>query len=43
VILRVGDVYIHNRTEFQQAIQYRGDMSIFVDRGGRLIQFYLGV
>ncbi|MGB7055069.1 MAG: trypsin-like peptidase domain-containing protein [bacterium] len=43
VILMVGNMRIHNKTDFQQASRYQRDMSIIIDRNGRIIQFYLGV
>lgn len=43
VILMVGNIRIHNKTDFQQASRYQRDMSIIIDRNGRIIQFYLGV
>ena len=43
VILMVGNMRIHNKIDFQQATRYQRDMSIIVDRNGRIIQFYLGV
>lgn len=42
VILMVGNMRIHNRVDFQQATRYERDMSIIIDRNGRIIQFYLG-
>jgi serine protease Do len=43
VILMVGNMRIHNKTDFQQASRHQRDMSIIIDRNGRIIQFYLGV
>ena len=43
VILMVGNIRIHNKTDFKQASRYQRDMSIIIDRNGRIIQFYLGV
>jgi serine protease Do len=43
VILMVGNMRIHDKTDFQQASRYQRDMSIIIDRNGRIIQFYLGV
>jgi serine protease Do len=43
VILMVGNMRIHNRIDFQQATKYQHDMSIIIDRNGRIIQFYLGL
>jgi len=43
VILMVGNVRIHNRTDFQKAIRSQRDMSFIIDRNGRVIQLYLGV
>jgi serine protease Do len=43
VILMVGNIRIRSKTDFQQASRYQRDMSIIIDRNGRIIQFYLGV
>jgi len=43
VILMVGNMRIHDKTDFQRASRFQRDMSIIVDRNGRIIQFYLGV
>jgi serine protease Do len=43
VVLMIGNVRIHNKTDFQKALRYQRDMSIIIDRNGRIIQLYLGV
>jgi serine protease Do len=42
IILMVGNMRIHNKIDFQQASRNQRDMSIIIDRNGRIIQFYLG-
>ena len=43
VILMVGNVRIRSRTDFQKVIRSQRDMSLIIDRNGRVIQLYLGV
>ena len=43
VILMVGNIRIRNKMDFQQATKYPRDMTVIIDRNGRIIQFYLGV
>ncbi|MDH4211390.1 MAG: trypsin-like peptidase domain-containing protein [candidate division WOR-3 bacterium] len=43
VILMVGNTRIHNKTDFQRASKYQRDMSIIIDRNGRIVQLYLGL
>ncbi len=43
VVLMIGNIRIHNKTDFQKALRYQRDMSIIIDRNGRIIQLYLGV
>jgi serine protease Do len=43
VILMVGNMRVHNKVDFQRASRAQRDMSILIDRNGRIIQLYLGV
>jgi serine protease Do len=43
VILMVGNMRIHSKIDFQQATRNQRDMSIIIDRNGRIFQFYMGV
>jgi len=43
VILMVGNMRVHNKADFQRASRAQRDMSIVIDRNGRIIQLYLGV
>jgi serine protease Do len=43
VVLMVANMRVHDKTDFQRASRFQRDMSIIVDRNGRIIQFYLGV
>jgi len=43
VVLMAGNMRVHDKTDFQRASRFQRDMSIIVDRNGRIIQFYLGV
>jgi serine protease Do len=42
IMLMFGNMRIHNKIDFQQASRNQRDMSIIIDRNGRIIQFYLG-
>ena len=43
VILRVGNARIRNKEDFQRASMSQRDMSIIIDRNGRIVQLYLGL
>jgi len=43
VVLMAGNMRVHDKTDFRRASRFQRDMSIIVDRNGRIIQFYLGV
>jgi serine protease Do len=43
VILRVGNTRIRNKEDFQRASINQRDMSIIIDRNGRILQLYLGL
>ncbi|MBE0433395.1 trypsin-like peptidase domain-containing protein [candidate division WOR-3 bacterium] len=43
VILMIGGTRIHTKEDFQRVSRYPRETSIIIDRGGRIIQLYLGV
>jgi serine protease Do len=43
VILMVGNMRVHSRTDFQRASRAQREMSVIIDRKGRIIQLYIGV
>ena len=43
VVLMLGNTRIHTKTDFQMASKYQRNMSIIIDRNGRIVQLYLGL
>ncbi len=43
VVLMVGNMRVYNKVDFQRASRDQRDVSILIDRNGRIIQLYLGV
>lgn len=43
VILMVGNMRIRNKDDFQKALQTYRDINFIIDRGGLIIQLYLGL
>ncbi len=42
VVLMVGNIRIRNKSDFQKAFQAYRDINLIIDRGGLIIQLYLG-
>ena len=43
IILMVGNVRVRSKMDFQKAAIYQRDMSIVIDRNGRIVQLYVGI
>jgi serine protease Do len=43
VILMVGNIRVRSKLDFQKAAIYQRDMSIVIDRNGRIVQLYVGI
>jgi serine protease Do len=43
VILKVGEIRIRDKIDFQKASTYQRDLNIFIDRNGRIVKLYLGL
>ncbi len=43
VILKVGDKWIKNKSDFQEALKKTRDIYVIIDRGGLIIQLYLSL
>jgi len=43
VILQVDDERMRNKSDFQEALTKTGDITLIIDRGGLVIQLYLGL